>query len=68
VVVLLLLVGAGALATLPFGPGAMRVGSLNVLWWYAAVLGPVVATAVTIGALLPRRPASDRGSPAAPSA
>jgi hypothetical protein len=68
VVVLLLIAGAGVLATLPFGPGAMRIGSLNVLWWYGAVVGPLAATVVTIGALLPRRPAPDRGSSATPAA
>jgi hypothetical protein len=68
VVVLVLLVGAGALATLPLGAGAMRIGSLSLLWWYAAVVAPLVAATVTSGVLLRRLPPSDHGSPAAPPA
>jgi hypothetical protein len=55
VVVLLLLAGAGVLASLPFGAGAMRVGSLSLLWWYAVIGGPL-AVAVTVGVLAPRTP------------
>jgi len=63
--VLVLLAAAAVLALLPFGAGAVRVGGLSVVWWYAAVLAPVLAVVVTIGALLsrPRRP-DDRVSPA----
>jgi hypothetical protein len=66
VVVLVLLVGAGALATLPLGAGAMRIGSLSLLWWYAAVVAPLVAAAVTSRVLFRRLPPADHGSPAAP--
>jgi hypothetical protein len=66
VVVLLLLTGAGVLATLPHGAGAMRVGSLSILWWYAAVVAPLVAAGVTAGALLRRAPPADHAAPAAP--
>ena len=65
-VVLLLLAGAGALSTLPHGAGAMRIGSLSLLWWYAAVVAPLVAAAVTSGVLLRRLPPADHVSPAAP--
>ena len=66
VVVLLLLAGAGALAVLPREAGAMRVGSLSILWWYAAVVAPLVSAAVTVGVLLRRLPRTDPGPPAAP--
>ena len=66
VVVLVLLAGAGSLATLPHGAGGMRVGSLSVLWWYAAVVAPLVAAAVTSGVLLRRSPLADHGAPAPP--
>jgi hypothetical protein len=62
VVVLLLLAGAGVLATLPRGAGATRVGALSLLWWYAAVVGPGIAAAVTVAALLPRSPSKGSGS------
>ena len=66
-VVLLLLAGAGALATLPYGAGAMRVGSLSLLWWYGTVVAPAVAAAVTTAVLFRRRLQSDGPiSPAAP--
>jgi len=65
VIVLVLLAAAAVLALLPFGAGAVRVGALSVVWWYAAVVAPVLAVVVTIGALLDRRPRpDDRMSPA----
>ena len=64
-VVLLLLAGAGALATLPRGAGAMRVGSLSLLWWYAVVVAPAAAAAVTALVLSRRPPSEDPASPAA---
>lgn len=67
-VVLILLAGAGVLATLPHGAGAMRIGSLSLLWWYAAVVAPLVGAGVTAGALLGRRPSRRSGSPATPPA
>jgi membrane protein implicated in regulation of membrane protease activity len=66
VVVLLLLAGAGALATLPRGAGATRVGSLSLLWWYAGVVAPAAAAAVTATVLGRRRPAESPASPSAP--
>jgi hypothetical protein len=63
VVVLLLLAGAGALATLPRGAGAMRVGGLSLLWWYAAVVAPGTVVAITAAVLLPRPPSKGSGSP-----
>jgi hypothetical protein len=68
VVVLLLLAGAGVLATLPFGAGAMRVGGLSLLWWYAVVGGPLAAAAVTTGALASRPLRSRHGSATTPAA
>lgn len=65
-VVLLLLAGAGVLAMLPLGAGAMRVGSLSLLWWYGAVVAPIVAGVVTVGVLLRRFPSADHDSPAVP--
>ena len=65
-VVLLLLTGAGVLATLPHGAGAMRIGSLSLLWWYAVVGAPLVAAGVTSGVLLRRLAPAAHGSPAAP--
>lgn len=67
VVVLLLLAGAGALATLPLEAGAVRVGSLSILWWYSVVAAPVLAAAVTVAVLLRRASLGDRGSPTAPT-
>ena len=63
-VVLFLLAGAGALAALPLGASAMRIGSLSLVWWYAAVVAPAVATAVTTAALLRRPRSKDPVSPA----
>jgi len=68
VVVLLLLAGAGVLATLPRAAAAVRLGGLGLLWWYAAVAGPAVAVVVTVAALSRRRPSRDRHDPAAPPA
>ena len=66
-VVLLLLAGAGALATLPYGAGAIRVGSLSLLWWYGAVVAPAGAATIT-AVVLGRRPRSQSPiPPAAPS-
>jgi len=56
VVVLFLLLGAGALATLPRSVGALRVGGLSLLWWYAAIVAPAAAAAVTAAVFLGRAP------------
>ena len=66
-VVLILLAGAGVLATLPYGAGAMRIGSLSLLWWYAAVVAPLIGAGVTAGVLLRRPPSKRSGSPAPPA-
>jgi hypothetical protein len=39
-------------ALLPGAPGAVRVAGLSLLWWYAALVGPLVAAAVAAAALL----------------
>jgi hypothetical protein len=64
VVVLLLLAGAGVLATLPRGAGAMRVGGLSLLWWYAGLVAPAAAVAVT-ATVIQRRPPPDGSGPTA---
>jgi len=67
VIVLVLLAIAAVLALLPFGASAVRVGGLSVMWWYAAVVAPVIAVVVTIGALVrPRRRPDARVSAASP--
>jgi len=50
VTVLLALV-VGLLLQMPFGWSAIRVGPLSVLWWYAAVIAPAIAAAVTVSVL-----------------
>ena len=62
-VVLLLVAGAGALATLPQSAGAMRVGPLSLLWWYGVVLAPAAAAVVTAVVLAPRPPSQGPVSP-----
>jgi hypothetical protein len=49
---LVLLVGAPLLALAPTAPGAVRVAGVSLLWWYAAVVAPLLATAVAIIALV----------------
>jgi membrane protein implicated in regulation of membrane protease activity len=67
IIVLVLLLGAAALALLPFGAGAVRVGRLSVVWWYAAAVAPIIAVLVTIAVSLRQRPRPDGGvSPATP--
>ena len=36
------------LALAPAAPGAVRIGGLSLLWWYAGVGAPLVATALAI--------------------
>lgn len=45
---LVLLAVAPALALAPAAPGAVRLAGVSVLWWYAALLAPLVATTVAI--------------------
>ena len=67
VAVILVLLAAGAvLAVLPFGVGAVRVAGLSILWWYAAVVAPVVAVLVTVAVLLRRASAGEPASVAPP--
>ena len=53
--ILLSLVAIGVLLMqLPLDVAAMRLGALSLLWWYAGVAGPVVATVITLVALFDR--------------
>ncbi len=64
---LVLLLGAAALALLPFGAGSVRVGRLSVVWWYAASVAPIIAVVVTIAVSLRQRTRPDAvGSPVSP--
>ena len=54
-VLLLLIAGASVLAHGPFGLGALRLGGVNLLWWYVAVVAPFAGATVTVLALLARR-------------
>lgn len=49
---LVLLVGAPVLALAPAAPGAVRVAGVSLLWWYTAVVAPLLATAIAIGVLV----------------
>jgi len=52
---LVLLAIAPLLALAPAAPGAVRVSGVSLLWWYAALIAPLIATALAI-ALLVRVP------------
>ena len=45
---LVLLAAAPVLALAPAAPGAVRVAGVSVLWWYAGLAAPLLATAVAI--------------------
>lgn len=45
---LALLAIAPVLALAPAAPGAVRIAGVSVLWWYSALLAPVVATTITV--------------------
>jgi hypothetical protein len=62
--VLLLLAGAGALVALPHRASVVRIGSLSLLWWYAVVIAPLLAVAVTAAALVRGRPPAPPVAPA----
>jgi hypothetical protein len=49
---LVLLAGAPLLALAPAAPGAVRVAGVSLLWWYAGLVAPLLATAVAIVALV----------------
>ena len=36
------------LAIVPSAPGAVRVAGVSLLWWYAALVAPVVSTVLTM--------------------
>jgi hypothetical protein len=52
---LVLLVVAFVLTLTPAAPGAVRIAGVSILWWYTALIAPLVTTAITI-ALLVRDP------------
>jgi hypothetical protein len=52
---LVLLAVAPVLALAPAAPGAVRIAGVSILWWYTALIAPLVTTAITI-ALLVRDP------------
>jgi hypothetical protein len=49
---LVLLVGAPLLALAPAAPGAVRVAGVSVLWWYAGLVAPLLATVLAIVVLV----------------
>jgi hypothetical protein len=49
---LVLLVGAPVLALAPAAPGAVRVAGVSLLWWYAGLVAPLLATALAIVVLV----------------
>lgn len=51
---LLLIAVAIALPMMPGMPGTLRIAGVSLLWWYAAVLTPVLATLISLGTLLIR--------------
>lgn len=55
VALLVLLAGAPLLALAPAVPGAVRVAGVSLLWWYAGVVAPVLATGIAIACLVRRR-------------
>jgi hypothetical protein len=52
VALLVLLVGAPLLALAPAAPGAVRLAGVSLLWWYAGVVAPVLATGIAIAVLV----------------
>jgi hypothetical protein len=51
---LVLLLGAPLLALAPAAPGAVRVAGVSLLWWYAGLVAPLLATTIAIAALVRR--------------
>jgi hypothetical protein len=51
---LLLVAVAIALPMVPGTPGTLRIDGVSLLWWYVAVLAPVLATLISLGTLLIR--------------
>ena len=55
VAALVLLVAlAIALPVMPGTPGTLRAGGVSLFWWYGAVAAPLLATVISLGALLSR--------------
>ncbi|RPH82695.1 MAG: hypothetical protein EHM88_08815 [Candidatus Rokuibacteriota bacterium] len=52
VALLVLLAGAPLLALAPAVPGAVRVAGVSLLWWYSALVAPVLATGIAIACLV----------------
>ena len=48
IVLVLLLLLPPVLTLLPGAPAAVRVAGIPVLWWYAAVLAPLLATILAV--------------------
>ena len=53
-ILVVLVVTAVLLTQLPFDVAGVRFGGLSLLWWYAGVAGPMVATVVALLALTDR--------------
>jgi hypothetical protein len=52
VTLVLVVLGGVLLAIAPYGLPAIRLAGISLLWWYAGFVGPVVAAAITVVALL----------------
>jgi hypothetical protein len=52
---LALLAAALLLALAPAAPGAVRIAGVSLLWWYAGLVAPAVATALAVVLLVSRR-------------
>jgi hypothetical protein len=55
VTLVLVVLGGVLLAVAPYGLPAIRFAGVSLLWWYAGVVGPVVAATVTAVALASSR-------------
>ena len=51
-VLLALLAGAPLLALAPAAPGAVRLAGVSLLWWYAGLVAPLLATGIAIVVLV----------------
>ena len=52
VALLVLLAAAPLLALAPAAPGAVRLAGVSLLWWYAGLVAPLLATTLAIVLLL----------------
>ena len=52
VALLVLLAAAPVLALAPAAPGAVRLAGVSLLWWYAGLVAPLLATTLAIVRLL----------------